>query len=60
MTKTKDLYAYDFYFNGQFVERFKTYKQAKKLITWNENLTYTKNLYEIKTVLLEAKNNESK
>ena len=32
MTKTKDLYAYDFYFNGRFVERFKTYKQAKNLL----------------------------
>ena len=41
---------YDFYFNGAFVQRFDSYNKAKKLVTWNENLTHPKNLYEIKTV----------
>lgn len=43
-------FYYDFYFNGKFVKRFDSYQKAKKLVTWNENLTHTKNLYEIRTV----------
>ena len=42
--------CYDFYFNGKFVKRFDSYKKAKKLVTWNENLTHPKDLYEIRTV----------
>ena len=41
---------YDFYFNGSFVKRFDSYQKAKALVTWNENLTTPKTLYEIKTV----------
>ena len=43
-------FCYDFYFMGKFVKRFNTYSQAKKLVTWNENLTHPSNLYEIKAV----------
>lgn len=41
---------YGFYFNGQFVKRFDSYQKAKSLVTWDENLTIPKNLYEIRTV----------
>lgn len=44
--------CYDFYFNGQFVKRFDSYQKAKSLVTWDENLTTPKNLYEIRTVFV--------
>lgn len=46
---------YDFYFRGTFIKRFKTYKEAKKMVSWNENLTYTEPLYEIKTIQIQEK-----
>ena len=48
MKQESSRYYYDFYFNGRFVKRFNSYQQAKKMVTWNENLTHPKNLYEIK------------
>ena len=41
---------YDFYFKGKFIKSFDSYAKAKKLVTWNENLTHPNDLYEIKTV----------
>jgi len=41
---------YDFYFNGKFVKGFDSYQKEKSLVTWNENLTVPKDLYEIRTV----------
>lgn len=41
---------YDFYFKGKFIKSFDSYDKAKKLVTWNEDLTHPKDLYEIKTV----------
>lgn len=46
---------YDFYFMGKFVKRFNSYDKAKKLVTWNTNLTHPKDLWEIKTVYVEQK-----
>ena len=63
MAESKSLFYYDFYFNGQFVKRFNTYRQAQKLITWSPCRTYPKDLYEIRTVLKsypQAENPESK
>lgn len=48
-------FVYDFYFMGKFVKRFNSYDKAKKLVTWNTNLTHPKNLWEIKTVYVEQK-----
>ena len=50
MKQESSRYYYDFYFNGNFVKRFNSYQQSKKMVTWNENLTHHKNLYEIKAV----------
>lgn len=50
------MFYYDFYFMGKFVKRFKSYDQAHKLVTWNENLTHPSNLYEIKTVQVNETN----
>lgn len=61
MKQESSRYYYDFYFNGKFVKRFNSYQQAKKMVTWNENLTHPKNLYEIKTVDRQlSKSKESK
>ena len=46
-------YVYDFYFKGQFIKRFNTYDKARKLVTWNENLTHPDDLYEIRRVYVE-------
>jgi len=53
-------FYYDFYFNGKFIKRFDSYQKAKKLVTWNENLTYPKNLYEIRTVIEQQETKKGK
>ena len=53
-------FYYDFYFMGKFVKRFNTYTQAKKLVTWNENLTHPDNLYEIRAVKRDKTKKETK
>ena len=53
-------FYYAFYFKGRFVKMFDTYKKAKKLVTWNENLTTPKNLYEIRTVIEQQETKKGK
>ncbi len=50
--KAKSRFYYDFYFMGKFINRSTTLSKAKKNITWAPCLTYPKNLYEIKEVLV--------